>query len=145
MRKPISWNKLWMDMALLVAQRSKDEQTQVGAVAVSPDNKNIHIAYNGFPIKIKDTEERWIKPTKYSYVLHCETNLILNAKESLDSWSVFITIPPCPECTKLLIQSGIKRIVYHHEHQNNTKFDYSFSKELLKEAGIEIIKFEEKV
>ena len=141
MRKPISWDNLWINIATEVAKRSKDPNTQVGCLIVSPDNRSVHFGYNGFPRKIEDTEERWKRPTKYTLVLHAENNCILNAKENLHGWTCYLTMPPCDKCALLLIQAGISRIVYLNDPSSDA-FDYKLSFELLKEANIKVEKYE---
>jgi len=137
MRKPISWEELWMEMAVLVSKRSKDPNTQVGCILVSPDQRRIALGYNGFAAGIEETEELWKRPTKYDYVIHAEENAIINrGVESVNGWTAFITMPPCHHCTSKLIQAGISRVVWLNEASSNA-FNYDLSFKLLKEAGIQ--------
>lgn len=107
-----------MGIALLSAHRSKDPNTQVGACIVNKDNKIVGIGYNGFPIGCSDDDFSWsreadnINKTKYPYVVHAEANAILNSTKDLHGARLYVGLFPCNECAKLIIQSGIKEIVF---------------------------------
>ena len=80
----ISWDEYFMGIALLSAMRSKDNNSQVGACIVSPENKILSLGYNGMPIGCSDDEMPWEREgapldTKYMYVCHAELNAILNS------------------------------------------------------------------
>ena len=114
----ISWDEYFMGLALLSALRSKDPGTQVGACIVSPDKKVLTIGYNGMPIGCSDDEYPWEREgapleTKYLFVCHAEMNAILNSGHSdLRGSTVYTTLFPCAECTKAMIQKGIKEVIY---------------------------------
>lgn len=113
----ISWDKYFMGVALLSAMRSKDPSTQVGACIVNNKKRIIGIGYNGFPYGVEDDNFPWkdgddFLDSKYPYVVHAEPNAILNSTVSLDNSTLFVTLFPCNECAKLIIQSGIKEVVY---------------------------------
>ena len=106
----ISWDEYFMGIALLSAQRSKDSHTQVGACIVNHENKILSLGYNGMP-----WERNGENPvnTKYMYVCHAELNAILNRSSgSLEGAKLYVTLFPCNECAKAIIQSGIKEVVY---------------------------------
>ena len=138
----INWDEYFMGIALLSAQRSKDPKTQVGACIVSEDNRILSIGYNGFPNGINDHEYPWNSESpedcpeckKDWYVVHSELNAILNYKgESLKGTKIYVTLFPCNECAKAIIQSGINKIVYLDDKDNiKTKI----SKKMLKDAGV---------
>jgi len=112
----INWDEYFMGIALLSAKRSKDPSTQVGACIVK-DNKILGMGYNGFPKGISDTDFPWAKEgndvdTKYPYVCHAELNAILNSNFNLEGANIYVTLFPCNECTKAIIQSGIKSIKF---------------------------------
>ena len=115
----ISWNQYFMALALLSAQRSKDPNTKVGACIVTPENKIVGIGYNGMPIGINDKDMPWERSaesqldTKYPYVCHAELNAILNSIKDIRGCTLYVTLYPCNECAKAIIQSGIKKLVYH--------------------------------
>ena len=115
----ISWNQYFMALALLSAQRSKDPNTKVGACIVTPENKIVGIGYNGMPIGLDDSIMPWERSaesqldTKYPYVCHAELNAILNSIKDIKGCTLYVTLYPCNECAKAIIQSGIKKLVYH--------------------------------
>lgn len=136
----ISWDNYFMGVALLSSKRSKDPVTQVGACIVSSDKKIIGIGYNGFPIGISDQEYSWDKSedylnSKYPYVVHAEANAILNANNDLKDTTLYVTLFPCNECAKLIIQSKVKEVVYLHDSK---ALDLSTlaSKRMFNSAGI---------
>jgi dCMP deaminase len=113
----ISWDEYFMGIALLSAKRSKDPNTQVGACIVDRDNKIVGIGYNGFPIGCSDDNLPWSREgaaneTKYPYVVHAEANAILNSTKDIHGARIYVDLFPCNECAKLIIQSGIKEVVY---------------------------------
>ncbi len=124
----ISWDQYFMGVAKLSALRSKDPDTQVGACIVNTEKRIVGIGYNGFPTGCSDNLFPWAKKgdivdTKYPYVVHAEANAILNATQSLKGSSIYVTLFPCNECTKLIIQSGIKEIIFesnkHKDHETH--------------------------
>ncbi|MBQ8300650.1 MAG: dCMP deaminase family protein, partial [Clostridia bacterium] len=114
----ISWDEYIMGIALLSAQRSKDSNTQVGACIVNHENKILSLGYNGMPTGCCDEEMPWEREgspldTKYMYVCHAELNAILNRSSgSLEGAKLYVTLFPCNECAKAIIQSGIREVVY---------------------------------
>ena len=122
----ISWEEYFMGIASLSSMRSKDPSTQVGACIVSLDNKIIGIGYNGFPLGISDDDFPWdntgeFQDTKYPYVCHAELNAIINSTKDLHGSSIYVTLFPCNECAKVIIQSGIKHIYYLGDKNIETK------------------------
>ena len=121
----ISWEEYFMGVASLSALRSKDPSTQVGACIVNNDKRIVSIGYNGFPKGANDDIFPWnreggVLDTKYAFVVHAEANAILNATTSIEGSTVYVTLFPCHECTKLIIQSGIKEIVYVENKYSHT-------------------------
>ena len=115
----ITWDEYFMGIALLSAQRSKDSSTQVGACIVNSDNKIVSVGYNGMPTGCDDDEMPWGRDsdnaldTKYPFVCHAELNAILNSNiPSLSGATLYVTLFPCNECAKAIIQCGIKHVVY---------------------------------
>lgn len=114
----LSWDDYFMAVALLSAQRSKDPNTQVGACIVNADRKIVGIGYNGFPWGCSDDKLPWdrdgpLTETKYPYVCHAELNAIMNKiTADLKGCTIYVGLFPCNECTKLIIQSGIREVVY---------------------------------
>ncbi|MBO5448034.1 MAG: dCMP deaminase family protein [Ruminococcus sp.] len=114
----ISWDEYFMGISLLSAQRSKDSNTQVGACIVSEENKILSVGYNGMPTGCADDDMPWDRDgafldTKYPFVCHAELNAILNRSSgSLKNARIYVSLFPCNECAKAIIQSGIKEVVY---------------------------------
>ena len=143
----ISWDEFFIGVAKLAAKRSKDPNTQVGAVLVR-NNRIISTGYNGMPYISKKSSDsdsndklyHWgksddIKYSKYTYVVHAELNAILNARQSVEGCTLYCTLFPCNECAKAIIQSGIKEIVYVNR-QDRDIFD--IAEIMIKNAGINI-------
>ena len=105
-----SWDSLYMAMAFLMDIRSKDPNTRVGAVIVSNDNRILSAGYNGAPNGFEDELE-----TKYPYVVHSERNAVLNFRgnmRELQGAKLYVSLFPCNECAKEIIQVGIKEVIY---------------------------------
>jgi dCMP deaminase len=122
----ISWDEYFMGVALLSARRSKDPNTQVGACIVNEKNKIVGAGYNGLPIGCDDDEFPWDKKgdflnTKYPYICHAELNAILNnIGMDLKGCKIYTALFPCNECTKAIIQSGIKEVIYLSDKYEGT-------------------------
>ena len=114
----LSWDEYFMGVAMMSGMRSKDPNSQVGACIVSEDNKILSMGYNGFPKGCSDDEFPWAREgdslhTKYFYVTHSELNAILNYRGgSLEGAKLYVSLFPCNECAKAIIQSGIKEVIY---------------------------------
>jgi len=126
----LSWDDYFMSVALLTAQRSKDPNTQVGACIVDGDRRIVGLGYNGMPRGLSDDEMPWAKRNsnplynKYKYVTHAEVNAILNSKGSYSSHvnggTIYVALFPCENCAKMIIQSGIKKVVYLNDIYHDT-------------------------
>ena len=116
----LNWDQYFMGIAKLSAMRSKDPSTQVGACIVGDDNRILSIGYNGTPNGFSDTEFPWGREgeplnTKYLYVCHAEMNAIINyrgSRHELENAKIYVDLFPCNECAKLIIQAGIKEVIY---------------------------------
>lgn len=138
----LTWDEYFMGLAHLSAKRSKDPSTQVGAVIVSKDHRVVGIGYNGFPNGCSDDEFPWDREgefaqTKYPFVVHAELNAILNSNSDLRGCSIYVSLFPCNECAKAIIQSGISRIVYESDKYADTD-GTKVSKRMLKAAGVQL-------
>lgn len=137
----ISWEEYFMGVAILSAQRSKDNSTQVGACIVSRDKKILSVGYNGMPIGCSDDDMPWEREgnmldTKYAFVCHAELNAILNNEGgSLKGTTVYTTLFPCNECTKAIIQCGIKEVVYLEDKYSDTD-SIRASKKMMDMSGV---------
>ncbi len=141
MRKDyISWDQYFMGVAKLSSLRSKDPSTQVGACIINPDKRIVGIGYNGLPQGCSDETFPWANEgeyvdTKYPYVVHAEANAILNATTNLKGSSIYVTLFPCNECTKLIIQSGIREIVFEDDKYKDSKEHHAAIK-MLNASGV---------
>ena len=135
-----SWKKMFVEIAKVVAQRSADPHTQVGAVLVK-NNCVIGVGYNGEP-KGFHFDFDWNSPEKYPYVIHAEMNAISNANRNgvdCNGADIYLTLSPCHDCIKLLIQHGIKNVYYLKEYK-----DIDLTKQIVENAdGIQLIKLDE--
>ena len=136
----ISWDQYFMGVASLSALRSKDPSTKVGACIVNKKKRIVGIGYNGFPFGCDDEAYPWSREgeslnTKYPYVVHAEPNAILNSNTPLDDCTLYVTLFPCNECAKLIIQSGIKEIVYSEDKYHGSD-SYVASRKMLDSAGV---------
>jgi len=136
----ISWDDYFMGIAHLSALRSKDPSTQVGACIVDENKKIVGIGYNGLPIGLSDDEFPWEREgdfinSKYAYVVHAELNAILNAPRTVRGCTLYVSLFPCNECAKAIVQSGIKEIVYEDDKYADTDA-VKVSKRILKKAGV---------
>lgn len=142
----INWDEYFMGVAKLASLRSKDPNSQVGACIVNPDNKILSVGYNGFPIGCSDDDFPWAREgdmlsTKYAYVTHSELNAILNYRGgSLDGCKIYVTLFPCNECAKAIIQAGIKTVIYACNKYDGTP-SVEASKRLMTAAGVNFIEY----
>ena len=154
----LNWEEYFMGIAKLSSMRSKDPSTQVGACIVSDDNRILSIGYNGCPNGFSDDMFPWDregKPleTKYLYVCHAEMNAIVNYRgnrKELENAKIYVDLFPCNECAKLIIQAGIKEVIYLSDKHADTD-EVIASKKLFNVCGVKyrqiellgkVIKFE---
>lgn len=139
----LDWDRYFMALAHLSAERSKDPNTNVGAVIVDEMHRIVSIGYNGMPRNCNDDEFPWEREggfltTKYAYVVHAELNAILNSPRPVNGCTVYVSLFPCNECAKAIIQSGIKKIVYESDKYAETD-GVKASKKMLLAAGVELV------
>lgn len=143
----ISWDEYFMGVSLLSGMRSKDPNTQVGACIVSEDNKILSMGYNGFPLGCSDEEFPWeregnMEETKYAYVTHSELNAILNYRGgSLQGAKLYVSLFPCNECAKAIIQSGIKLVIYDDDKYADSPASIA-SRRMFDAAGVEYRRYQ---
>lgn len=142
----ISWDEYFIGVAILSTYRSKDPNTQVGACIVNDENKIVSIGYNGTPRGLNDNEMPWNREgdfinSKYAYVCHSELNAILNYNGSLKGTRIYVTLFPCNECAKAIVQAGIKEIIYLSDKYDGTESNI-VSKKILDTVGIKYRKYE---
>ncbi|MDR1300638.1 MAG: dCMP deaminase family protein [Candidatus Nomurabacteria bacterium] len=166
----ISWEEFFMLMALTAAQRSKDPSSQVGACIVDSDNRIVSVGYNGMPngmsdefgygtryvtrhiveenfAQLDETKDAWSREgdwldTKYPYVVHAEKNAILNAQgRNLKGCTLYVTMLPCNDCATMIVQSGIKKVVYvEDKYPKDDKF--IAGRVILRASGVIIEKYQ---
>lgn len=142
----ISWDEYFMGVAHLSGMRSKDPGTQVGACIVSSDNKILSMGYNGFPMGCSDDAFPWDREgeelnTKYPFVTHSELNAILNYRGgSLEGTKIYVSLFPCNECAKAIIQAGIRTVVYDSDKYEGTPGNRA-SKKMFDAAGVNYVPY----
>ncbi|PID52387.1 MAG: cytidine deaminase [Candidatus Moraniibacteriota bacterium] len=138
----LDWDETFMLMSTLIAHRSKDPSTQVGACIVNENNVVVGLGYNGFPRGCHDDEFPWCRDgkteeTKYAYVVHAEANAIMNASGSVEGCRLYVDLFPCNECAKVIIQSGICEVVYNSDKYADVDI-FKVGRKLLKTAGVKL-------
>ncbi|CAJ1388496.1 unnamed protein product [Effrenium voratum] len=148
-RGALSWDDYFMGLAFLTAMRSKDPSTQVGACIVNDRNRIIGVGYNGMPTNCPNEELPWSKTsssgelaTKYPYVVHAELNAVLNKNaESCAGCRLYSTLFPCNECAKVIIQAGIRQVIYASD-KHAVRASAQASRRLFELAGVEMRHYE---
>ena len=146
-----SWIKYFHQLAQVVATKSKDESTQIGAVLVNRDNSIVSTGYNSFPRGIKDLiPERQERPEKYYWMEHAERNAIYNAARngvSTVGTRLFMSCPmPCPDCARGIINAGITELWIDRDGGAKGEHwaeGYLRSEAMLKEADVEVYYYDE--
>lgn len=139
----ISWDQYFMGIAIFSGARSKDPHTQVGACIADKNKKVVGLGYNGLPRGLDDDQYPWDRQgefleTKYAYVCHAELNAILNStRSSLENCSLYVSLFPCNECAKAIIQSGVSEVVYLSDKYAETDV-VKASKKMLRDAGVKL-------
>jgi dCMP deaminase len=141
-RKCISWDECFMRMSHVISERSKDPNTQVGAVVVNYNNVVVGVGYNGFPRGIENDALPWereggFEDTKYAYVCHAEENAIYNANNSTKGCKIYCIELPCNECAKTIIQNGIKEVIFESTKHINTP-GVAAAKKMFKLTGVKV-------
>lgn len=141
------WNHRFMGLAKHISTWSKDNSTKVGCAIVGPDKEIRSTGYNGMPRGVDDNNpKRYERPTKYSFFEHAERNAIYNATlfgTSLRDCSIYVTVVPCADCARAIIQSGIKEVFFQTPNETDEKSKISgwresvkFSLEMFEESGV---------
>ncbi len=138
-----SWDGYFLQIAELVSTRSKDPSTKVGAVIVK-DRRIVSTGYNGIPRNVSDDLiERYVKrPEKYKWVEHAERNAIYNAAcegTSTKDSTLYVTLSPCCDCARAIIQAGISRVVVAAcIIEERWEQELELADAMLAEAGIQV-------
>lgn len=136
--KQRKFDRAYMRMAAVWAELSHCNRKKVGALIVK-DRKIISDGYNGTPTGFENACEDENNQTKW-YVLHAEANAILKiaaSTQSCEGATLYVTMSPCRECSKLIHQAGIRRVVYRHGYSDTEGLDF------LRSAGVEIEQLDE--
>ena len=136
--KQLKYDKAYMRMALEWGKLSHCHRRKVGAIIVK-DRMIISDGYNGTPSGFENPCEDEEGYTKW-YVLHAEANAILkvaNSTQSCKGATLYITLSPCKECSKLIHQSGITRVVYLEEYKDNSGLKF------LEKAEVKLVHLQE--
>jgi dCMP deaminase len=140
------WTEYFMSMARLTATMSKDPSTKCGAVVVDYNRRIVGQGYNGFPRGVIDDPVRYEdRLVKYKMTVHAEANAILNAVAKVVDCTLYATKFPCTECAKLIIQSGLSRVVSprrdnpQDESAARWAEDAAISMQMMTEAGIIVV------
>ena len=143
------WDSRFMDVAKLVSTWSKDDKKQVGSVIVNDNRHIVSTGFNGQPRGLDDdASHRGEKPYKGYYYEHSERNAIYSAAfrgVSLAGCTLYTTFFPCADCTRAVIQAGIKKVVTPEPDMEYVAYadSWRFSQSMLAEAGIEVVYMEE--
>lgn len=139
------WDSYYLDICRVVAKRSKDPDTQLGAVIVGPAKEIRSTGYNSLPRHIRDdVEERRQRPTKYLWMEHAERNAIYNAARCgtpLEGCTLYVELMPCMDCARAIVQAGIMEVVVDSERMaryDSEKYNPHFDnvRLLFEEAGV---------
>lgn len=138
--RQLKWDKRFLELALHVAQWSKDPSSKVGAILVDKKRRIIGTGYNGFARGVYDIRDRYNdRDLKYKFVCHAEVNCILNAIKSTEGSTLYCTMFSCNECAKVIIQAGITRLVSSPPLDERWQASYDISKTMFNEAGVEYL------
>ena len=132
-----TWDERFLDLADHVATWSKDPSRGVGAVIVDSKKRVVSLGYNGFPRGVDDLEVRYAnRETKYKFVAHAERNALDNAPLMVDGCTLYVSLLPCNECAKSIIQKGIARVVARRGDHTGNGLNWDITLQMFKEAGI---------
>lgn len=147
------WDIYYLQLLEFIKKKSKDPSTKVGAVIVGKHHQVISQGFNGFAIGVDDNidrvPERFERPDKYQYTIHAELNAItLSCRHgiSLEGCRIYSSLYPCPNCANAIVQSGIKSVVTFSQSDDDITrlakdFNFHISGAILREAGIEVVKY----
>lgn len=147
MRTIPDWDHYYLEICKVVAQRSKDPNTQIGCVIVGPNHEIRTTGYNSFPRGIRDdVPERLVRPAKYLWIEHAERNAICNAARAgtaTEGCTIYVDIMCCMDCARALVQAGIVQVVISAERMaqySSAQYDEHFGmvETLFQEAGIRV-------
>lgn len=143
------WVRRFLDLAAHVAQWSKDPNTKVGAIAVNSESRHVlETGYNGLPRGVRDLPERMSRTplpghqtgAKYLFTAHAEENLVAHAaRPILEGSTVYVTHFCCATCTRMLINSGVKRVIVGPGKTSMPAEQFEVARIMFDEAGVDVI------
>jgi dCMP deaminase len=132
-----------LELAQVVAKRSKDPSTKVGAVIFDSLGRVVSVGFNGFPMGVADLPQRLAKrDIKYRMMRHAEDNALAFANRDLDGCTIVITHPPCAQCAGSIVQHGLSKVIYptpSNEMFDRWIEDFIVSDVMFQEAGVEVV------
>ncbi len=144
------WDQRFLQLATMVSSWSKDPSTKVGAVIVTPENVIVSVGYNGFAQRMPDHEQHYAdRQSKYSRIVHSETNAILLARADVRGYTLYSTFPPCDRCAVSIIQAGITRVVcpalatLGKDAAERWRKSMETARDYFAESGVEFVELEE--
>jgi dCMP deaminase len=145
-----NWHTYFLDLTDAIARRSKDPNTQVGAIIVGPAHEIRSTGYNSFPRHIRDDiPERLVRPEKYRWIEHAERNAIYNAARCgtpTEGCTLYCQIMPCMDCARAVVQTGIRNVIVsftkHEAYKDTPRWKEEFERVavLFEEAEIFLLK-----
>lgn len=155
----LNWTEFWFSACEFFARKSKDTSTKIGVVIVGEGQTLLSQGWNGFPRGVNDKVScRHDRPEKYKWTEHAERNAIYNAAREgirLKGSTIYAPLFACPDCSRAIVQAGIKRIVCRpyqsdpkklgEQKENRPQWlkDFEISKIIFEEGGVEIIEVPE--
>lgn len=140
-----NWNQKFIALSKHIAEWSKDTNSKNSAIIVDSDNIVLSMGYNGFPRGCDDSiKSRYDRPDKYLYTEHAERNAIFHAARhgvSIKGCTMYVTMFPCADCARAIIQSGIETLVAPKPDVDHERWGPHFKASLvmLEEAGVKLI------
>jgi dCMP deaminase len=140
----MEWDDYYSELMHVAAKKSKDPSRKVGCLLVGPDGEIRSTGFNDLPRKVMHLDERYERPEKYFWCEHAERNSLYNAARcgtSTNGCRAFVTMFPCADCTRGLIQCGIVEVICEDApDMNHHKYGESFkrSAQMFAEAGLSV-------
>lgn len=149
----MNWDEYWLNMANVVATKSKDRSTKAGCVIVTTENEILSIGFNGMCRNSSFDDDDWAneRPEKYFHYEHAERNAIYNAARNgiaLLGSVLYVTGPPCVDCGRAIVQAGVQEVIWDSNNPFETKPEVwerwkkscSKSEEIMRDCGVEIVR-----
>ena len=140
-RKITHWDERFLGLAKYIASWSKDPSTKVGSVIVDGNNRIISTGFNGLPSGVSDTMARLDnRELKYQMVVHAERNAIIDARQSLSGYKIYVwPMMPCSVCAAMIIQTGINEVIAPLSDNPRWVDSFKLTVEMFNEANINLI------